>query len=143
MSRNVPIDPAKGAIRTRIRVTSPKHVAITAIDLYADEDGNGRPDKYIGRHKPPNTDEGQWCTLGLPATIVDRVIQWVWMPSKPADVTSEWEVAIELEQLDTAAGGGSALVTASGAAFPFELKGTYAEGHNHGIFETWIKLVSR
>jgi hypothetical protein len=105
------------------------HIAVTSLDLWDDEDANGRPDRFLRRIKNPNQAENELVEIGAAEALIGKVLQWIWMPSQPPDSTDDWIVRLRVEQ------GGKALPN-----FPLRLQGSYPSGQTTGIFQTWIRF---
>ena len=118
-----------GPISSRVRILK-QHVGVAAIDLWDDTDHNGRPDQYLKRVKKPNEKENQFVDIGSPGALDEKVVQWIWMPSQPAQSTEGWEVEIDVRQ------GGKSLDD-----MPLRLAGDYPAGKRFDIQETWYRLV--
>jgi hypothetical protein len=123
------IDRAAGALTTRIRILR-QHVGVTAIDLWDDTDHNGRPDRFVARLKAPGETENEPFALGVPAVLVEKVVQWIWMPSQPPGSAEGWEVEIDVSQAGRSLDG-----------MPLRLGGDYPPGQGYGLYETWFRLV--
>ncbi len=126
---NLKMGSTGGPIVTSVRILK-AHVGVTAIDLWADTDHNGRPDQFLKRIKQPNQDENGQIALGSPAELDGQVVQWIWMPSQPPMATDGWEVEIDVTQ------NGQSL-----AGMPMRLAGDYPDGQRYGTFETWYQMV--
>jgi hypothetical protein len=128
MARDVIIDVENGSISAGVLIFG--HIGVTAIDLWTDEDGNGRPDKFERRLKNWNDLENQIVEIGTVSELKGKIVQWVWMPSQPPDTDAGWTVALQLKQ------GARHL-----SGFPLELSGVYPGDRKYGLFETWARLV--
>jgi hypothetical protein len=129
MSRDVTIEAGNGGISAGVLIF--EHIGVTAIDLWADEDGNGRPDRFVRRLKDWNDRENQLIAIGSATELAGKIVQWVWMPSQPLTTNDGWRVALHLKQ-----------GTRDLGQFPVELSGAYPAGQKYGLFETWARLVT-